>query len=61
MVHSLLDIEDFSSQREYGLIMRIPSLLGRTASRVTLDEEKLALSRIAAFAVGKLAGQAGTL
>ena len=53
--HYLLDIENLTAQRQDGLSVAVASLLGRTAGRVTLDEEYLALLGVAVGAVGKFA------
>ena len=53
-----LDVEDFSAQRQHGLVLAVAALLGGAAGRVALDDEDLGLGRIALLAVGELAGQA---
>ena len=54
-----LDIEDLAAQRQDRLVFARAALLGRTACRITLDEEEFGLGRIAFRAVGKLARQRG--
>src|SRR5690606_6145041 len=54
-----LDVEDLAAQRQYGLVLAVAALLGRTARRVALDDEQFAQRRILFLAVGELARQAG--
>ena len=58
MLHGLLYVEDLTAQRQDGLVLTVASLLGRTACRVTLDEEELGECRVLGRAVGELAGEA---
>ena len=60
VVHCLLHVEHFASERKDGLGAAVAAALCRTACRVTLDEENLAFLRIAAGAVGELAGKSAT-
>jgi hypothetical protein len=46
-------------QRQDRLEIAVAALLGRSACRVTLDEEQFGLGGIALLAVGELAGQRG--
>ena len=55
----LLNIKDFSLQRQNGLRAAIPSLLCGAASGVTLHQKQLGQCRVFFLAVGKLARQAG--
>ncbi len=48
VIHCLLHIKDFASERQNGLELTFASLLRRTASRVTLDEKQLTLGWILA-------------
>ena len=52
-----LDVEDLAAQRQDRLVGAVARLLGRAAGGIALDEEQLALRRIALLAVGELAGQ----
>ena len=60
VVHGFLDIEDFTAQRQDGLECAVTTLLGSSTSRVTLDEEQLAILGMTGRAVGKLAGETAT-
>jgi len=53
------DIEDLAPQRQHRLIQTVACLFRRAPRRVTLDDKKLALFRIALLTIGELAGQAG--
>src|SRR5690606_38027088 len=57
----LLDVEDLAAQRKDRLRLRVAALHGRAAGRVALDEEDLALPRVAARAVLELAGHPAAL
>ena len=50
-------IQDFAAQGQDGLVLGIAALLGRTACRITLDQEKFGILGILALAVSQLAGQ----
>ena len=54
-----LDIEDLALQRQDRLKAPVAALLGRAAGAVALDDEELALGRVALLAVGELARQIG--
>jgi hypothetical protein len=54
----LLDVEEFSAERQDGLRAAVAALLGRTARGVTLDNVQLGLRGVALRAVGEFAGQA---
>ena len=56
----LLDVEDLAADREDGLRLRVAPAACRTARGVTLDDEDLAVTRIAGLAVDELAGQTTT-
>ena len=56
----LLHVENLASEGKDGLVEAVASLLGRTACRVTLDEEDLGLLRVFEGAVGQFAGQSAT-
>ena len=55
MPHHLLYVQDLTAQRQDCLCVAVASLLCRATRRVTLDEEYLALLRVAVRAVGELA------
>ena len=55
--HGFLHIEDLTAQRQDGLCGTTATLLGRTAGRVTLDEEKFALFGNAARTVRQVSGK----
>ncbi len=57
----LLDIENLASEGEDRLEDTIPSLLGRAAGRVSLDEKELAVLGVALLALRELAGKAGAV
>ncbi len=54
----LLDVQDLPAQRQDRLELAVAALLRRTARAVPLDEEQLALRRVARVAVGELSGEA---
>src|SRR5437868_666782 len=54
---SLLDVQNLALEGQDGLEATIPSLLGRSPCRFTLDDVELAQSRIALLAVRELAGE----
>ena len=56
VLHSLLDVEDLTAQREDSLVYSVATCLGCTACGVTLDEEEFALGRIFGCAISKFAG-----
>ena len=60
MIHSLLHVEDLSSEGEDSLIVGVTALLCRSACRVTLDEEHLAFGGVAALAGREFAGDAAS-
>ena len=53
----LLHVEDLALDGEDGLESPIPTLLGRAAGRLSLDDVDLAARRIALLTIGQLAGQ----
>src|SRR5438552_18342779 len=55
--HRLLHVENFSTQRKYGLEAAISSLLCSSSGRISLDEIEFACSRIRIAAIGKFSGQ----
>src|SRR5918995_1655565 len=58
LVHvGLLDVEYLAPQRQYGLEIPLPPLLGAAARRVALDDVELAPGRILGRAIGELAWQ----
>src|SRR5262249_21298701 len=57
----LLDIQDFACQRQDRLSPAVPALLGRSTSRVTLDDEDFRKRRIFLLAIRQLAGQASNI
>src|SRR5882724_10414211 len=58
VVARLLRVDDLAAQREDGLRLAVAALLGRAAGRIALDQEQLAVLRVALRAVGQLGGQA---
>ena len=56
--HGFFYVQDFTAQGQDGLVLTVSSLLGRSACRVTLDEEQFAFFGVLAGAVGQLAGHA---
>ena len=60
MTHGLLHVEDFTTQRQDGLVAAVAALLGTSTCRVTLDKVNLALAGVAVLAVGQFAGQSAT-
>src|SRR5690606_21469737 len=54
----LLDVDDFTAEREDRLVAAIAALLGGTAGGITLDDVEFAQRGIAFGAVGQLAGKA---
>ena len=60
VLHGLLHVEDFSTEGHDGLEHAVAALLGRSACRVTLDQEELAHGGILLGAVGELAGEAAS-
>ena len=56
-----LHVQYLALQRQDRLVLAVPSALGRAAGAVTLDEEDLALRRIALLAVRQLARQRGNV
>src|SRR5918997_1517563 len=58
LVHvGLLDVEDLAAQRQDGLEISLPALLGQTPRRVALDDVQLAPGRVLGGAVCQLARQ----
>src|SRR5918992_3688832 len=58
LVHvGLLDVENLAAQRQYGLEIPLPPLLGAAARRVALDDVELAPGGVLGRAVGELARQ----
>ena len=53
----LLDVEDLALERQDRLERAVAALLGGAAGGLTLDDEQLALRRIALLTVGELARQ----
>ena len=60
VVHCLLHVKNLSAQGQDGLEVSVTALLCRATCRVSLHEEQLTLGRVAAGAVGELAGQSAT-
>ncbi len=56
-----LDVEDLAAQRQDSLSAPVAPLLGRAASRISLDDEELRISRAIRLAVSQLAGQGHAL
>src|SRR5215210_5352991 len=53
LVHiGLLDVEDLAPQRQYGLEVPLPPLLGASTSRITLDDVQLAPCRVLGRTIG---------
>ena len=52
-----LDVQYLALQWQDRLIVAIAPLLGRTAGRITLDQEQFGLGRVTLLAVGELAGE----
>src|SRR6267378_3754026 len=57
VVARLLRVDDLAAQRENRLRLAIAPLLGRAAGRIALDQEQLAVLRVALRAIGQLGGQ----
>src|SRR5829696_1304071 len=58
LIHvGLLDVEDLAPQRQYGLKVPLPSLLGAAPRRITLDDVELAPGRVLGSTIGELARQ----
>ena len=53
------DVQDLAAQRQHRLVRPGTALLGRAAGAVALDQEQLAVGRVAGLAIGKLPGQRG--
>src|SRR6266699_3758736 len=53
VVARLFDVEDFSLERQDGLVLAVASLLRRPAGRFALNDEYLAARRIALLAIGE--------
>ena len=53
----LLDVQDLALERQDRLKAAVAALLGRAAGALTLDDEQLALARVALLTVGQLARQ----
>ena len=51
----LLHVQNLAFERKDGLVLPVPTLLGRAACRVSLDDEELRKSRVLFLAVGELA------
>ena len=51
----LLDVQDLASERQDGLELPVPALLGRPAGRLALDDVQLAACRVFLRAVGQFA------
>ena len=60
MLHRFLDVQDLTAKRQDSLVYTVTSGLRRTACRVSLDEEELALSRILGHTVREFTGQTTT-
>ena len=58
VVARFFDVENFSLERQDGLIFAVAPALGRAACRFSLDDEQFAARGIALLAIGELAGQA---
>src|SRR6185437_890103 len=54
-----LDVENLALQRQDGLEAAVAALFGRAAGAVALDDEDLALCRVALLAIGELAREIG--
>src|SRR5712691_9962435 len=61
VVARLFDVEDFSLERQDGLVLAVASLLRRPAGRFTLNDEQLAPRRIALLAIGEFSRQAARI
>ena len=57
MLHRFLHVQDLTAQRQDSLVYAVTTGLSRTACRVSLHEEELALRCIFRYAVGQLTGQ----
>ena len=57
VVAGLLGVDDLAAQREDGLRAAVAPLLGRAAGGIALDQEDLAVLRIALRAIGELGRQ----
>ena len=58
VVARFFDVEDFSLERQDGLVLAVAPALGRAAGRLALDDEDFASRGIALLAIGQLARQA---
>ena len=52
------NIQNFTTQRQNRLIRAIPTLLGRSPRRVTLDQKHLRFCRVTFLTISQLSGQA---
>ena len=52
------DVENFTSERQHGLIGAVARLFGRATGAVTFDDEDFGFCRIAFLTIGEFAGQA---
>ncbi len=57
VVARLFDIQDFSFERQDGLVAPVAPLFGRASGRFALNNEYLAAGGVALLAIGELAGQ----
>ena len=51
---ALFDVEDFAAQRENGLKLAVPPVLGCPAGRISLNEVQLGILHLPFVAVGQL-------
>ena len=58
--HGFFDVQNFASQWQNGLERAVAAAFGRSAGRITFDEEQFADGGVFARAVGKFAGQSAT-
>ena len=52
-----LDVQDFTLQRQYRLILTIARLFGRASRRIPLHEEEFGFGRVALLTIRELAGE----
>ena len=61
VVARFFDVENFSLERQDGLVFAVAPALGRAAGRLALDDEQLAARRIALLAIGEFSRQAARI
>src|SRR5580692_9907632 len=61
VVTGFLDVENFSFERQDGLVFAVAAHLGGATGGLSLNNEQLAARRIAFLAIGEFAGQAARI